>query len=115
MELLRIEGSRAALLGLRDVADIHVVGPSAVDRGDGSWLVSVYAPEEAVEDLSARGLTVHRLKPAAQLREEWEAAASTLEAATGWLDSAAVAQRLSGPRRRASGRVRERGASAAHA
>jgi murein tripeptide amidase MpaA len=94
MELLRIEGSRAALLGLSDVADIHVVAPSAVDRGDGSWLVSVYAPEEAVEDLSARGLTVHRVKPAAQLREEWEAAVSTLEAATGWLDSATVAQRL---------------------
>jgi len=95
MELLRIAGSRADLIGLGDVPDLHVVGPSAVDRGDGSWLVSVYAPEGQAEALSARGLTVDRLKPADELGEEWAAAVSPLEAvAAGYLDSAALAQRL---------------------
>ena len=45
MELLRIEGSRADLLALREFPDVQVVASSAIDRGDGSWLVSAYAPE----------------------------------------------------------------------
>src|ERR671916_264145 len=97
MELLRIEGSRAAPLGLRDLPDLHVVGPSAVDRGDGSWLVSVYAPEGASEALRARGLTVQQLKPATRLSEEWEAAVPAREAeavGAGYLSSDALGQRL---------------------
>jgi Zinc carboxypeptidase len=97
MELLRIEGSRAELLGLRDVPELHVVGPSAIDRGDGSWLVSVYAPEGGSDALRARGLTVHELKPAPQLRAEWAAAAPAFEAAAvgaGYLSSDLLGQRL---------------------
>jgi murein tripeptide amidase MpaA len=97
MELLRIEGSRADLLGLRDVPDLHVVGPSAVDRGDGSWLVSVYAPDGGSEALRERGLTVHRLKPAAQVSEEWAAATAALDeeaVGAGYLPSDAIGRRL---------------------
>lgn len=97
MELLRIEGSRADLLGLRDVPDLHVVGQSAVDRGDGSWLVSVYAPDGADATLRARGLTVQQLKPATTLSEEWAAAVPALEAeavGTGYVASDALGQRL---------------------
>ena len=95
MDLLRVGGSRDDLLGLSEVPDLHVVGPSAVDRGDGTWVVSVYAPEGGAESLRERGLTVEPLKAAAQLRREWEAAVSPLEAAgAGYLDSATLAQRL---------------------
>ena len=75
MELLRIEGSRAELVGLRDVEDLQVVAPSAIDRGDGTWLVSAYAPDGAGEDLRARGYAVERLKGADQLRSELAVAA----------------------------------------
>jgi carboxypeptidase T len=96
MELLRIEGTRTELLGLSEVEELHLVGPSAIDRGDGSWLVSVYAPEGAAERLRERGLTVHPLKPAAQVRDEWAAAApAPAEAAVeGYLPPSALTQRL---------------------
>ena len=92
MELLRIEGSRAALLGLRELPELHVVGSSAIDRGDGSWLVSAYAPDEAaIERLRERGLVLHRLKGAEQVRREWAAAAA---APVGYLSSGALSGRL---------------------
>src|SRR4051794_25789408 len=91
MELVRIKGSRADLLRVREVPDLHVVGASAIDRGDGSWLGSVYVPDEpAIERLRERGLTVERLKPPAQVRSEFTAAA----ASGGYLSSAALTDRL---------------------
>src|SRR3954454_1503141 len=91
MELLRIEGSRTALLALRELPELHVVGSSAIDRGDGSWLVSAYAPDEAaIERLRERGLVVHRLKRAEQVRREWATAAA---APVGYLSSAGLAER----------------------
>ena len=92
MELLRIEGSRAALLGLRDLPELQVVGSSAIDRGDGSWLVSAYAPDEAaIERLRERSLVVYRLKGAEQVRREWATAAA---APVGYLSSGALSERL---------------------
>src|SRR3954470_8844426 len=92
MERLGFEGSRAALLALRELPELHVVGSSAIDRGDGSWLVSAYAPDEAaIERLPERGLVVHRLKGAAQVRREWAAATA---ADVGYLSSGALSERL---------------------
>src|SRR3954468_9265859 len=92
MELLRIEGSRVALLALRDLPELQVVGSSAIDRGDGSWLVSAYAPDEAaIERLRERGLVVDRLKGAEQVRREWAAAAA---APVGYLSADALSERL---------------------
>src|SRR3954471_786047 len=92
MELLRIQGSRAALLALRELAGLHVVGSSAIDRGDGSWLVSAYAQDAtAVERVRERGLVVEQLKGAAQVRREWAAAAA---APIGYLSSDALSERL---------------------
>ena len=91
MELVRIKGSRADLVRVRDVPDLHVVGSSAIDRRDGSWLVSVYVPDEfAIEGLRDRGVAVERLKPSEQVRSELTAAA----ASGGYLDSAALTDRL---------------------
>src|SRR3954468_20469460 len=92
MDLLRIEGSRGALLALRELPELHVIGSSAIDRGDGSWLVSAYAPDEAaIERLLERGLVVHRLKGAEQVRTEWAAASA---APVGYLSSGALSERL---------------------
>src|SRR5215213_3642316 len=92
MELLRIQGSRAALLALRDLPELHVVGSSAIDREDGSWLVSAYAPDGvALEGLRERGLSVERLKPAEQVRREWDAARVE---PVGYLSSDALSERL---------------------
>src|SRR3954453_694268 len=92
MELLRIQGSRASLLALRELPELHVVGSSAIDRGDGSWLVSAYARDAAaLERLRERGLVVERLKGAEQVRREWAAAAA---AAIGYLSSDALFERL---------------------
>ena len=94
MELLRIKGSRAELVGLRKVADLQVVAPSAIDRGDGTWLVSAYAPDGTGEDLRVRGYAVERLKGADELRPEPAVAAEGVAAAPGYLTSAALADRL---------------------
>jgi hypothetical protein len=103
MELLRIEGSRVDLLALRELPELHVVGASAIDRGDGSWLVSAYAPDEAaIERLRERRLVVHRLKGAEQVRSEWAAATA---APVGYLSSGALSERL---QRLASGHPRSR-------
>ena len=92
MELLRIQGSRAALLALRELPELHVVGSSAIDRGDGSWLVSAYAPDGvALEGLRERGLSVERLKPAEQVRREWDAARAE---PVGYVSSDALSERL---------------------
>src|SRR5262245_50896610 len=91
MELVRIKGSRADLLRLRDVEDLQIVGASAIDRGDGSWLVSAYLSDEsALEPLRERGLAVERLKSPEQVRDEFTAAA----AAGGYLSSADLTDRL---------------------
>jgi carboxypeptidase T len=91
MELVRIKGSRADLLGVRDVPELHVVGSSAIDRGDGSWLVSAYVSgEPQIERLRERGLAVERLKPPEQVRSEFKAAA----ASGGYLSSTALTDRL---------------------
>lgn len=92
MELLRIEGSRADLLALREFGEVQVVASSAIDRGDGSWLVSAYAPDaEATERLRERGLVVQRLKGAEQLSRETTRAAA---APVGYLSSGALSERL---------------------
>src|SRR4051794_19673046 len=92
MELLRIEGSRAELLALREFPEVHVVGSSAIDRGDGSWLVSAYAPDEAaIERLRERPVVVHRLKGSEQVRREW---ATAIAAPVSYLSSAALSERL---------------------
>ena len=92
MELLRIEGSRAALLALRELPELQVVGSSAINRGDGSWLVSAYAPDAAaIGRLRERGLVVHRLKGAEQVRGEW---ATATAAPAGYLSSSALSERL---------------------
>ena len=92
MELVRIEGSRDDLLSLRDVPELHVVRSSAIDRGDGSWLVSAYASDErAIERLRERGLVIHRLKGAEQLTNE---RATARAAPLGYVTSAALAERL---------------------
>jgi hypothetical protein len=88
MELLRLEGTRASLLGLRDVPGLHVVGPSAVDRGDGTWFVSVYAADGGADALRARGLTVRALKSAAELGRVRAAAVG------GYLTAAEIAERV---------------------
>ena len=68
MELLRIEGSRAELLALREFPEVQVVASSAIDRGDGSWLVSAYAPDAAATGrLRERGLVVQQLEGAEQV------------------------------------------------
>jgi carboxypeptidase T len=91
VELVRIKGSRADLLAVGDLGELHIVGSSAIDRGDGSWLVSVYVPDEhAIERLRERGLVVERLKPPEQVRSEFAAAA----ASGGYLSSAALTDRL---------------------
>src|SRR3954452_19187193 len=92
MELLRIEGSRAALLALRELPELHVVGSSAIDRGDGSWLVSAYAPDEtAIERLRERSLVVHRLKGAGQVQRERATASAE---PVGYVSSLALSERL---------------------
>ena len=92
MELLRIQGSRAALLALRELPELHVVGSSAIDRGDGSWLVSAYARDAlTLERVRERGLVVERLKAAEQVRRELAAATA---APVGYLSSGALAERL---------------------
>jgi carboxypeptidase T len=92
MELLRIEGSRGALLALRELPELQIIRSSAIDRGDGSWLVSAYAPDAAATDrLRERGLVVHALKGADQIRSEWATAAA---APLGYLDSGALSARL---------------------
>jgi Zinc carboxypeptidase len=92
MELLRIEGSRAALMALNDVPELQVVSSSAIDRGDGSWLVSAYARDgAAAERLRERGLVVRRLKTTEQVRVEWARASA---APVGYLSSSALSERL---------------------
>jgi carboxypeptidase T len=93
MELLRIEGSRADLLALREFPDVQVVAASAIDRGDGSWLVSAYAPDaEATDRLrQQRGLVVQRLKDPEQVSRE---ATRAVAAPGGYLSSAALSERL---------------------
>lgn len=102
MELLRIEGSRADLVRLRDRPELQVIASSAVDRGDGSWLVSAYAPDGGARALRDDGLTVRSLKGAEQVRDEWAVAAPTKEAASGvrragpagYLGATAIGERI---------------------
>ena len=89
MELLRVQGSRAELVDLRDVPGVQVVASSAINRGDGTWMVSAYGPEGTADEVRRRGLIVQPVKSAQQVRSEW-----TLAAGTGYPDSAAIAARL---------------------
>ena len=95
MELLRVHGPRSNLLDLLNVPELVVVRTTAVDRGDGSWFVSVYAPEGAADELRSRGLTVDELKPAEQLHGEWAAAAQADAEVGGYLMSGALFERMS--------------------
>jgi murein tripeptide amidase MpaA len=89
MELVRVTGTRAELIGVREVPGVHVVASSAHDRRDGTWSVSAYGREGVTDVLRERGLEAVTLKPAERVRSEW-----ALAAETGYLDSAALYARL---------------------
>ncbi|MEP6561512.1 MAG: M14 family zinc carboxypeptidase, partial [Nakamurella sp.] len=89
MELIRVTGTRAELIDLRGVPDVQVVAASAIDRGDGTWMVSAYGPEGTLEEVRGRGLTVQPVKSADRVHTE-----RTLAAASGYPDSAVIAGRL---------------------
>ncbi len=89
MELIRVTGTRSELIDLRDVPGVQVVASSAVDRGDGTWTVSAYAPEGASEEARRRGFAVQAVKSAGRGRVE-----RALAADTGYPDSTTIAGRL---------------------
>ena len=70
MELIRVTGTRTELIDLRDVPGVQVVAASAVDRGDGTWVVSAYAPEGTTAEVRRRGFTVQPVASAEQDRSE---------------------------------------------
>jgi hypothetical protein len=94
MELLRIAGSRAELVALRDLPGVQVIGPTAVDRGDGTWVVSAFAPADVAQTVRDRGLSVELLKGAEQLRSAALGAGVGIEAVAGYVDAAAMTRRL---------------------
>src|SRR3954452_13449072 len=100
MHLVRIEASRGDLGALLELADVHVVAPSAIDRGDGTWLVSAYVTDAGADAIRGRGLTVHPVKDVRQMRDEWAAAArgaparAAADCPSGYLDSASIRSRL---------------------
>ena len=89
MELIRVTGTRTELIDLRDVPGVQVVAASALDRGDGTWVVSAYAPEGTTAVVRRRGFTVQPVKSAEQDRTERARAAGT-----EYPDSAAIAGRI---------------------
>ncbi|SCL73024.1 hypothetical protein GA0070606_6414 [Micromonospora citrea] len=58
MGLIQIEGTAEVLRGLRGVAGLDLIDPSAAALGGDRYRISAYAPEELIPELQARGAQV---------------------------------------------------------
>jgi hypothetical protein len=74
MNVVRIEGSKAALLGLTDIPDLRLSAHSGIELANGNWAISAYASDGAIAAIQARGCIVTVVLTNAQVEQRQQIA-----------------------------------------